>query len=61
MEAAAGAPRLGGSVLPPEQSGPEMVRTLLDTAAQSGLTVVRAWWVGRRHLPKEPGCCTCRH
>ncbi|KAL4437982.1 hypothetical protein ABPG77_004203 [Micractinium sp. CCAP 211/92] len=43
MEAAAGAPRLVGSVLPPGQTGPEMVRALLDTAAQSGLTVVRAW------------------
>ncbi|KAL4425642.1 hypothetical protein ABPG75_009658 [Micractinium tetrahymenae] len=43
MEAAAGAPRLVGSVLPPGQAGPAMVRTLLDTAAQSGLTVVRAW------------------
>ncbi|PRW59651.1 nitrilase 2 isoform A [Chlorella sorokiniana] len=43
MEAAAGAPQLTGSVLPPGMTGPAMVRDLLDEAAAAGLTVVRAW------------------
>ena len=43
MEAAAGAPRLVGSNLPPGVPGPQLVRALLDTAVEHGLTVVRAW------------------
>lgn len=43
MEAAAGAPQLTGSTLPPGMTGPQMVRALLDEAAAAGLTVVRAW------------------
>lgn len=43
MEAAAGAPQLTGSVLPPSMTGPAMVRALLDEAVAAGLTVVRAW------------------
>jgi hypothetical protein len=45
MEASAGAPRLVGSNLPQGVGGPELIRDLLDTAARSGMTVVRAWWV----------------
>ena len=43
MDAAAGAPRLVGSSLPPSTTGPALIRGLLDTAAGAGLTVVRAW------------------
>lgn len=43
MEAAAGAPRLTGSVLPSGVTGPQLVRQVLDRAAEAGLTVVRAW------------------
>ena len=43
MEAAAGAPRLVGSNLPPGVPGPQLVRDLLDTVVQHGLTIVRAW------------------
>lgn len=43
MEAAAGAPRLSGSSLPLGVSGPQLVRQVLDQAAQAGFTVVRAW------------------
>jgi hypothetical protein len=43
MEAAAGAPHLAGSQLPARLTGPALVRQVLDTAAQSGFTVIRAW------------------
>jgi mannan endo-1,4-beta-mannosidase len=43
MEAAAGAPHLVGSNLPPGVTGPELIRQLLDAAVQHGMTVVRAW------------------
>lgn len=43
MEASAGAPRLAGSTLPPDTTGPQMIRALLDAAADAGMTVVRAW------------------
>lgn len=43
MEAAAGAPRLAGSHLPPGLTGPELIRQLLDSAVEDGMTVVRAW------------------
>lgn len=42
MEASAGAPRLAGSVLPPGTTGPELIRSVLDTMAEAGLTVARA-------------------
>lgn len=43
MEAAAGAPRLVGSNLPQGVGGPELIRNLLDSTAQNGMTVVRTW------------------
>jgi mannan endo-1,4-beta-mannosidase len=43
MEAAAGAPRLVGSRLPDGVTGPQLIRTLLDSAVDTGMTVVRAW------------------
>ena len=58
MEAAAGAPRLAGSALPAGVTGPQLIRDVLDMAAGSGFTVVRAWCAGRHPSPcsRPAGC-----
>lgn len=43
MEAGAGAPLLVGSVLPPDQTSPEFLSSVLDSAVQAGVTVIRGW------------------
>ncbi|KAK9860395.1 hypothetical protein WJX84_005375 [Apatococcus fuscideae] len=46
VAAAAGATQLSGARLPPYVTGPQLIRTLMDEAAQANLTVMRAWAVG---------------
>lgn len=43
VEAAAGALELFGASLPPDTTGPALVRRLLDRAVANGFSVVRAW------------------
>ncbi len=43
VEAAAGALQLYGASLPPNTTGPALVRQLLDRAVANGFTVMRAW------------------
>lgn len=43
VESAAGAPFLNGASLPAHTAGPALLRRLLDRAAASGLTFMRAW------------------
>ncbi len=39
----AGVPALYGGSLPAHTASPALLRTILDTAASAGLTVMRAW------------------
>jgi hypothetical protein len=58
MEAGAGAPLLVGSVLPPDQTSPEFLTSVLDSAVQAGVTVIRGWAHGTS--PQYPSMRECR-